>query len=178
MRAYVQGFINWITPDEMSVRDASGCVERGERPFRAIPLALFRPCRLAFHPSSLYSSLPSPFPSSVISLLSRRQDTGTDGRGNHDPLCSSRGLRRGRFQPRIPLTFRIRRIKHFGREIKRDPRRLVNTREQISSLSTFMITQTRVIKFRGVSFFYGASFIYSRYMYICTFNSTLFNILK
>lgn len=93
---------------------------------RTIPSSRFT-LLLAFLLLLLCLLAPSPLPPPAISLLSRRQDTGTDGRGNHDPLCPFRGLRRGRFQPRIPLTFRIRGIKHFVREIKRDPRRLVNT---------------------------------------------------
>lgn len=122
VRACVQGFINWITPDETSVRDASG-YPRGERPFRATLLHLFLSVQRSASRFNLHLLLvfllllpfsPSPLPPPAISLLSRRQDTGTDGRGNHDPLCPSRGLRRGRFQPRIPLTFRIRGIKHFS----------------------------------------------------------------
>jgi len=112
-----RGFINWIMPDETSVRDASGC-PRGETPFRATRSFPFR----KLLPSSRFILPPTPsLPPSAISLLSRRQDTGIDG--NRDPLCPTRG----RFLPRIPLTSRIRGIKHFVREIKRDPRRLVNT---------------------------------------------------
>jgi len=69
MCMHIQGFINWIMPDEMFVRDASG-YPRGERPFKTTLLALFRPASCSFvslhpavSPSSLSSLLPfaSPF---------------------------------------------------------------------------------------------------------------------
>lgn len=73
-RACVQGFINWITPDETSVRDASGC-PRGERLFRATLLAPFRPANRSFvslHPPSRFPPPPPPpSPRSFTSSSSR-----------------------------------------------------------------------------------------------------------
>lgn len=77
------------------------------------------PSRSILHPLFVFLLLLSSSSRDLASFA----ETGYGNWRNHDPLCPSRG----RFQPRIPLTFRIQGIKHFAREIKRDSRRLVNT---------------------------------------------------
>jgi len=137
------------------------------RPFRATRLALFRPCPGSPYPSSLYSATSLTF--SAFRDLASFAETGYEDwrtRGITIPFVRPAGsIRRGWFQPQIPLTFRIRGIKHFVREIKRDPRRLVNTREQVSCPSVFTITQTRVIKFSCAPFL-RSTLLISNIMYL------------
>lgn len=141
----------------MFVRDASG-YPRGERPFKRDSARSFPPCAscttVSLRPTVSFSpshSLPfflhfSLFP--AIRLLSRRQDTGTDGRGNHEaPLFADLNARPISVSNSSHVS-RIRRVKHFLRKIERDPRRLVNSREQVSRPFVFMITQISVIRFR------------------------------
>ena len=87
----VHGFINWITLTKRPPETRQGIQKRL---------------------SSLSSSSISLPSTSCILLLTRscffrgdRIRGLTDG--NHDPLCPSRGPRLGRFQPGIPLTFRM-----------------------------------------------------------------------
>lgn len=107
-------------------------LERNERPFRAILLALFRFTRwfsLSLHPHFILSLLLS-FSSFLFRNLASFAETGYGDwriRESRFPLSIPR------VQTRSILTWNSShvsdpRIKHFAREIKRDPRRLVNTR--------------------------------------------------
>lgn len=136
-RACVQGFINWITPDETSVRDASG-YPRGERPFRATPLLPFRPAnRSSISPSVSFSSSSSPvfLPSFLhLFLLPRalffrgdRIQELTDA-GITIPFVRPAGSDAADFSLEFLSRFGSGGIKHFVREIKRDLHAgLVNT---------------------------------------------------
>ena len=181
MRACIQGFINWITSDETSVRDASG-YSRGERPFRATLLHLFLSVqriasRFILHLLLVLLLLLSLSPSTSSSRdLASFAETGYENWRTRE----SRSLLSVPRAPTWPIsTSNSSHVSDPGdktllvREIKRDPRRLVNTGTGWSFIR-FYDTQTYMIRFRCISPLWASHFLehpffwFFRYsLYIC-----------